>query len=581
MIAGSLRYCRRRALMAFGAITLALATRAASGQRTRPATPESKPASHPTTTQAAAQQRRQAAITAELAEKTRQQAEARLRRLEEEKRRTQQAWFDTQARRKLARLELQTAIERRRRVLAELRTRYAEALAREASLREQFAALDQQCDQIEAKIEQLSREQRSDEAARLEARARELRAKAGPLRQQAAAERERVSEYQQLQQRLVRQRDELRAAPPGKRDAELLAVLDEAVEQTERLIDSQRLVTYALDDQAARLEEMATRCEQTAAGLRAANRRFWVRHAYLINIARILAVTVVATIAINIVAAVIAAIAGRLARRSGSGRAVSGPKRVRTLVYFARSIAKLLLWVFAIVTILAEFGISPGQSAGALGVIGLVLAGMFQQLVVDFVKGIDIATGGHYFVGDFVEVGGRCGHVLDITAKYTILRAPSGQILHLPNSQCIPSRRFPAGFVDNYVDVPVPADADVHKASVALDDVGRLLNERIEAVRERPELVGEYRDEATVYLRARVRVLPASDWVIRDYYVPMIKRRFEREQIPLAGEPTFFFLNNVKVFRRLFNRQVRAQEIERLAREESRPTLEQPGAHRR
>ena len=177
-------------------------------------------------------------------------------------------------------------------------------------------------------------------------------------------------------------------------------------------------------------------------------------------------------------------LASRIARRREPGRLASGPKRVRTLVYFPRSIAKLLLWVFAIVTILAEFGISPGQSAGARGVIGLVLAGMFQQLVVDFVKGIDIATGGHYFVGDFVEVGGKCGHVLDITAKYTILRAPSGQILHLPNSQCIPSRRFPAGYVDNDVDMPVPADADVQKARLALDDVGRLLNERIEAVRE-------------------------------------------------------------------------------------------------
>jgi len=33
------------------------------------------------------------------------------------------------------------------------------------------------------------------------------------------------------------------------------------------------------------------------------------------------------------------------------------------------------------------FGIAPATSAGAIGLIGLIMAGMFQQIVIDFVKG--------------------------------------------------------------------------------------------------------------------------------------------------------------------------------------------------
>jgi small conductance mechanosensitive channel len=301
-----------------------------------------------------------------------------------------------------------------------------------------------------------------------------------------------------------------------------------------------------------------------------------VEHAYILNIARILAVTIGVTIGINLLAWLMAGAFSTVARRLRRGAVVPGAKRAQTLIYFARSIAKLLVWVFALVTILAEFGISPGQSAGALGVIGLVLAGMFQQLVVDFVKGIDIATGGHYFIGDFIEVAGESGHVLAIQVKYTVLRTPSGQMLSIPNSKCIPSRRFPAGYVDNYVDTPLAAKANLDQAKATLLDVGRRLNERIEAVKQPPEFVTTFQDGSTVFIRMLVRVLPTCDWVLKDHFIPMVKRRFEAEEIPLAGEPTFFHMNKVGTFRRLFSRQMSESDIAHVAEEESQPTATLP-----
>ena len=392
----------------------------------------------------------------------------------------------------------------------------------------------------------------------------------------ADAERAKESHYQKLQSELAKQLAELEAEPSSKERDERMSRLRQAIAQAEQLIDNQRLVAYAIRDQTAAVQAIADEYRREAEALRAANRRFWVEHAYILNIARILAVTIGIVLGINLlswlVAGTFSAVASRL-RREG---AIPGAKRARTLIYFARSIAKLLVWVFALVTIMAEFGISPGQSAGALGVIGLVLAGMFQQLVIDFVKGIDIAAGGHYFIGDFVEVAGEAGHVLAIQVKYTVLRTPSGQVLSIPNGKCIPSRRFPSGYVDNYVDTPVPADVDVEQAKAALADVGRLLNERVEAVKQKPEFVSTSRDGSTIYIRTLVRVLPTCDWVLKDHYIPMLKRRFEAESIPLAGEPLFFHMNKVATFRRLFSRQLSESDIARVAADEAQPTMLRP-----
>lgn len=62
---------------------------------------------------------------------------------------------------------------------------------------------------------------------------------------------------------------------------------------------------------------------------------FWVRHAYLLNIAKILAVTIGVTCLINLVAWVVAKVSARIAARVKDVAAGPVIKRVRTLVYFA------------------------------------------------------------------------------------------------------------------------------------------------------------------------------------------------------------------------------------------------------
>jgi small conductance mechanosensitive channel len=276
----------------------------------------------------------------------------------------------------------------------------------------------------------------------------------------------------------------------------------------------------------------------------------------------------------NILAWLVNLLAASIIRSIRPGRALPTIKRVQTLVQFARSIVKLLIWLSATVTILNAFGISPGQSAGALGVIGLVLAGMFQQLVIDFVKGIDIAIGGHYFVGDFVKFNGAAGHVLDFQAKYTTLRTLSGQVVTLPNSQCIPSQRFPAGYVDNYVEIPLSADANESTARRLIDQASHQLNARVEAVKEVPQIIDLFQADNRQIFRVRVRVLPTCDWVITDHFIPMLKRQLESAGVGLTAEPTFFYMNDVETFRRLFNRKMTDEELVAAHIADSRPTIE-------
>jgi len=291
-----------------------------------------------------------------------------------------------------------------------------------------------------------------------------------------------------------------------------------------------------------------------------ADLNYWKQHEKTISAIRILAIVVALSYAVKLGVWLTQRLFTLLGTLLGPKR--FSVKRAGTLASFAGSIIKLFVWIFGVVAVLNVFGVDPATSAGAIGLIGLIMAGMFQQIVVDFVKGLDIIAGRHYNVGDFIEVAGKLGHVVDFNIKHTRIRTPSGQEYNIPNSQCVPSRRFPDGYVDNYVDFTLKTVDDEGRAKSAIEPLCHDLNQRIEPVRETPTLTERFTSlQEQVTLRYRVRVLPGCGWVISDYFIPAVKQALAREKIKLAGEPSYYFINHIETFRKLFSRRLTEREI--------------------
>ncbi|MBL9125798.1 MAG: mechanosensitive ion channel family protein [Planctomycetaceae bacterium] len=234
-------------------------------------------------------------------------------------------------------------------------------------------------------------------------------------------------------------------------------------------------------------------------------------------------------------------------------------QRVETLVTFVGSIlyfALVLIGIsFALQAVFPSY--NPWAATGALSIVALFLTGIFRDMMIDVVRGIGILFGGHYDVGDFIDVGGGySGYVTDFQLMYTKLRSISGEEVVLNNSRCIPSRRFPAGWVLNHVDIPLADAADEPRARELLDRLAWELHAEVECVRDTPICEQSVPRPASggVLLRYHVRVVPGASWVLDEVFLPAIRRSFEQAGIPLAGEPSSFFMNDVGAFRGLFGR---------------------------
>ncbi len=464
------------------------------------------------------------------------------------------------------------------------RLRQADTAKRIAAEKRQIAQLQSRIDAASQQTENLYKTRARMTPEEREELQQEFRQKAVEARQSAQEVLRRAQQERptaDLWDKFIKSVDALEEAlrERVKQEYNLLhyqrmrTLLDAERQQITSLQDSTDVISLALSRQAEKYQQLAQLYDACAEILVPTQPGFLERNRRIINSIWIVLTAVAAGYALRLVA--------WLALRLTRAAAVRMPgrfsvKRIETLLSFFTSITKVFIWIFAIVLVLNEFKIDPAQSTAYIGIVTILLAAMFQQIVIDFVKGFDIISGRHYNVGDFVELDGKTGHVIDFSVKHTRIRTPSGQEYNLPNSKCIPSRRFPDGYVDNYVDVPVRSTADVQRARRAIAPVCRLLSRRVEQVKEEPVFVDQFPGTRpnSLILRYRVRILPASEWVITEQFIPDVKASLAAEGIELDDEPGFFFINRIQVFRQLFARELSEEQILKEAKDQQRPTAE-------
>lgn len=110
-------------------------------------------------------------------------------------------------------------------------------------------------------------------------------------------------------------------------------------------------------------------------------------------------------------------------------------ERIKTLQTVLYSIAKTIIWIFAVITVLPEFEINITPLLTGLGIGGLALGFGAKNLIQDYVSGLFILIEDQFRAGEEVEIGGKKGRVIDFNLRRTILEDKDGILHFIPNSQ--------------------------------------------------------------------------------------------------------------------------------------------------
>jgi small-conductance mechanosensitive channel len=99
------------------------------------------------------------------------------------------------------------------------------------------------------------------------------------------------------------------------------------------------------------------------------------------------------------------------------------------------NLTRLLIWAVGMTFMLAALRVEVGPLVASLGVVGLAVSLGLQDTLANFFSGLQITLSRQIQPGDFIRLStAEEGTVVDVTWRNTTLRAPSNDLVIVPNS---------------------------------------------------------------------------------------------------------------------------------------------------
>ncbi len=195
----------------------------------------------------------------------------------------------------------------------------------------------------------------------------------------------------------------------------------------------------------------------------------------------------------------------------------------------------VVIWVTAILAVLAQLNVPLQPLLAGAGVASLVIGFGAQQLVRDVLAGIAMLVEDQYGVGDWIEMDGKIGEVERIGLRSTAFRDLDGTVHHVLNGYMQRVANLSQHWGRATYDVPLALDADIPAAKAIIYKVANdLANDPVwgEDIIDTPEIWGvQHYGPDGVQIRVAMRTKPLRNWDIMRQLRERMKLAFDQAHI--------------------------------------------------
>lgn len=238
---------------------------------------------------------------------------------------------------------------------------------------------------------------------------------------------------------------------------------------------------------------------------------------------------------IKVAIAIVIFVVGRIVARAiakGIRKLMHAQEIDKILETFVSNLAYWAMMTFVIIAAITQLGIATTSLVAIMAAAGLAVGLALQGSLANFAAGVLIVMFRPYRVGDYVEVAGIAGSVLQVQILSTVLKTGDNRQIVVPNAQIMGSiitnnsandtRR-----VDMVIGVSYEDDIDRVRATIK-----ELIaaDERILSDPECLIAVAELAD-SSVNFNVRPWVRSSDYWGVKYDLTEAIKKRFDKEGI--------------------------------------------------
>ena len=153
-------------------------------------------------------------------------------------------------------------------------------------------------------------------------------------------------------------------------------------------------------------------------------------------------------------------------------------QRAHSLGSLARNALTIVVWLAAIITILATFGVNLAPIIASGAVLSAVIGFGAQTYIADYLAGISMIFEDQLGIGDTVELGGTVlGEVEETALRYTRVRDYWGVVWYVRYGTINYVANQSQGWTYSLLEIPVPYDEDLAKVQQVIDAAGKEMGE--------------------------------------------------------------------------------------------------------
>ena len=223
-------------------------------------------------------------------------------------------------------------------------------------------------------------------------------------------------------------------------------------------------------------------------------------------------------------------------------------KRITTLSSALVTAGTIIIVIFAILTMLPEFGVNITAMLAGLGIVGIAVGFGAQSLIKDLLAGIFILLEDQYRVGDVAKIAGIGGLVEKIGLRHTVLRDLDGIVHSIPNGEIKVASNLTKGYSRVNLNISVAYGED-------LDRVIEVINRVCEEMAEDPQwsanlistpkvLRVDNLGDSGIDIKILGDTQPLRQWDVMGELRLRIKRTFDKEGIEIPWPHTKVYFGN-------------------------------------
>lgn len=224
----------------------------------------------------------------------------------------------------------------------------------------------------------------------------------------------------------------------------------------------------------------------------------------------------------------------RLVKRfiNSNAKEINDKKR-NTIFVLINSIVKYCLIILACIIILGSWGVNVTGFITGLGIAGVVGGLALQDALKDIIMGCNIILDNYFVVGDYVEINGFSGEVVEFGLKNTKIRDVNGVTSVLANREITNVINYSLKSFSFPINIDVAYEENHEKVIKILDKVIEDLVKENKYVKKGSSAGINSLDESSIKYLLNITCNPKEQFLAKRQVLLKVKESFDKNKVKI------------------------------------------------